>query len=75
MNIYANNKEDAREGVAALGNNPSRQDVERAFDHAIRDLNDFLRPRHVRAIPEGISGELNGTPTWASQASHALPFV
>jgi hypothetical protein len=40
MNIYANNKEDAREGVAALGNNPSRQDVERAFDHAIRDLNE-----------------------------------
>jgi hypothetical protein len=26
--------------VAALGNNPSRQDVERAFDHAIRDLNE-----------------------------------
>jgi hypothetical protein len=40
MNIYANNKEDTREGIAALGNNPSRQEIETALDHAIRDLNE-----------------------------------
>lgn len=53
VNIYENNKEAAREAARELGPDPTREDISRAFDSAIRDMNEsFAGDMYSRFIKE-----------------------